>query len=113
MSALAELREQKQSVVFKRVLIATDFSAVSERALAYALPIVRRYGSEVSIVHAIPPEPRVSITWGPLPRERDHQRLEAEQEMRRLAEETRIKDLNPQLWLEKGRIWDVVSSIIQ
>ena len=41
MSALAQLREQKESVGFKRVLIATDFSAVSERALAYALPIVR------------------------------------------------------------------------
>lgn len=113
MSAIAQIREQKQSVGFKHVLIATDFSAVSERALAYALPIVRRYGSEVSIVHAIPPVPRESITWDPVPREFDRQRLEAEQEMRRLAEETRIKDLNPHMWLEKGRIWDVVSSIIQ
>jgi nucleotide-binding universal stress UspA family protein len=113
MSAIAQIREQKQSVGFKHVLIATDFSAVSERALAYALPIVRRYGSEVSIVHAIPPVPREAITWDPLPRELDRQRLEAEQEMRRLAEETRIKDLNPHMWLEKGRIWDVVSSIIQ
>src|SRR6266568_2334829 len=113
MSAIAQMREQKQSVGFKRVLIATDFSATSERALAYALPIVRRNRSMVSIVHAILPEPRESITWDPLPREFDRQRLEAEQEMGRLAEEAVIKDLNPHMLLEKGRVWDVLSSIIQ
>jgi nucleotide-binding universal stress UspA family protein len=113
MSASAQIREQKQSVGFKRVLIATDFSATSERALAYALPIVRRYRSALSIVHAIRPEPRESITWDPLPRELDRQRLEAEQEMGRLAEEAVIKDLNPHMLLEKGRVWDVLSSIIQ
>ena len=112
MSALAGLREQKQSVGFKRVLIATDFSAVSERALAYALPIVRRYRSLISIAHAILPESRESITWDPLPRELDRERLEAEREMARLAAEPRIKDLNPHMFLEQGPVWDVLSSIM-
>jgi nucleotide-binding universal stress UspA family protein len=113
MSAITQISDQQETVGFKHVLIATDFSPVSERALAYALPIVRQYGSTVSIVHAIEPEPRESITWDPLPRELNRRRIEAEQEMRRLGEEARIKDLNPHTWLEKGRIWDVVSSIIQ
>jgi nucleotide-binding universal stress UspA family protein len=113
MSAMTQIPEQKQSGLFKNVLIATDFSAVSERTLGYALPIVRRYGAALTIVHAIPPEPRESITGDPLPRELNRQRLEAEREMRRLAEEGRIKDLNPHMWLEKGRVWDVLSSIVQ
>ena len=113
MSAIAHIPEEKISVGFKRVLIATDFSATSERAVAYALAIVRRYRSALSIVHAIRPEPRESITWDPLPRELDRQRLEAEQEMERIAEEAVIKDLNPHMLLEKGRVWDVLSSIIQ
>ncbi len=112
MSALAQLREQKQSVGFKRVLIATDFSAVSERALAYALPIVRRYHALISIAHAIVPETRESITWDPLPRELDRERLEAEQEMARLAAEARIKELNPHIFLEQGPVWEVLSSIM-
>lgn len=112
MSALTQLREQKQSVGFKRVLIATDFSAVSERALAYALPIVRRYRSLISIAHAILPETRESITWDPLPLELDRERLKAEQEMARLAAETRIKDLNPHVFLEQGPVWEVLSSIM-
>ena len=113
MSAIAQIREQKQSVGFKRVLIATDFSAASERALAYALPIVQRYHSMLSIVHAILPETRESITWDPLPRELDRQRLEAEEEMGRLAQEARIRELSPHMVLEQGPVWDVLSSIIQ
>jgi len=56
MSAVAQVRDEKQSVGFKQVLIATDFSPASERALAYGLAIARRYGSALSVVHAIPPE---------------------------------------------------------
>jgi nucleotide-binding universal stress UspA family protein len=117
MSAISQveekIQEQKPAVGFKHVLIATDFSAFSERALAHALPIVRRYGSMVSIVHALPPETREPITFDPLPRELDDERLAAETEMRRLAKEARIKDLNPHIVLERGRVWDVLSSIIQ
>lgn len=113
MSSIAQIREPKQGVGFKHVLVATDFSAASERALAHALPIVRRYGSMLSIVNVILPETRESITWDPLPPELDRQRLEAEQAMRRLAEEERIKTLNPHAWVEQGPVWEVVSSIIQ
>jgi hypothetical protein len=36
MSALAQIHGPKQSVGFRQVLIATDFSDASRRALAYA-----------------------------------------------------------------------------
>jgi nucleotide-binding universal stress UspA family protein len=113
MSAIALVKQQKETIGFKRVLIATDFSAASERALAYALPIVRRYGSQVSIMHAIAAEPREFVISDPLPRELDRERLEAEKEMRRLAEDVDIKKLNPHMLLEKGRVWDVLSSIMK
>jgi nucleotide-binding universal stress UspA family protein len=34
MSALASVREEKQQICFKQILMATDFSAASQRALA-------------------------------------------------------------------------------
>ena len=113
MSAIAQIREVKQSVGFKRVLIATDFSELSERALAHALPIVRRCGSKLSIVHAIPPQTREPIFPDPLPRELDRERIEAETEMARLAEDACIKELHPHTVVERGRVWDVLSSTIQ
>lgn len=113
MSAISLVKEQKQSTGFKRVLVATDFSPVSERALAYALPIVRRYGSTMSIVHAMSPQVREPIILDPLPFQLDRERLGAETEMARLAEEMPVKNLHPHMFLERGGAWDVLASIIQ
>lgn len=111
MSALGSVREEKQQIGFKQVLMATDFSAASQRALAYALAIARRYGSEVALVHAIPPN-RESMPMDPLPRELNRSRLEAEQEMQRLEVEARLDQLAYTTVLEEGPVWDVISPII-
>lgn len=54
MSTVAQIPDQKQSVGFKQVLIATDFSDASQGAFDYAVAIARRYSSALSVVHAIP-----------------------------------------------------------
>ena len=113
MSTPAQIAPPKHSVGFKHVLIATDFSAASERALACALPIVQRYHSAVSIVHAISPETREPVTFDPLPAVLDRPRLRAEREMGRLADEAAIKNLSPHIVLEHGTVWDVLSSVIE
>jgi nucleotide-binding universal stress UspA family protein len=113
MSVLAQIQPQNQSVGFKQVLIATDFSDASRRALAYAIAIARRYGSALSIVHAIPPEPREPNPLPALPRELNRRRLEAEREMENLREKPEIDELNHHMVLESGRVWDVLGSVIQ
>lgn len=113
MSALTQLPEQKQSVGFKHVLFATDFSSVSERAFACALPIVRRFHSKVSIVHVIPPDPGPLFTWPPLPAELDRERLKAEHEMETLAHQGPLHNLHPHLLVRKGRVWDVFSAVME
>src|SRR5664279_3755502 len=100
MSAVTQIRGQKQSVEFKQVLIATDFSDASQGAFEYAVAMARRYGSALSVVHAIPPDPREPIPIYPLPRELDRDRLEAEQQMKQLGEKAGIHDLNHRLLLE-------------
>lgn len=113
MSALAQIQDQKQSIEFKHILAATDFSDASQRALDYALAIARQYGSALSVVHAIPPEPREPIPIKPLPRELNRRRLEAEQQMKRLGEDARINHVTDHLLVEQGRVWDVLASVVQ
>lgn len=113
MSTLAQIHGQKQSVGFKQVLIATDFSDASRRALAYAIAIARQYGSALSIVHALLPAPRDPIPLDVLPRGLNRRRLEAEQEMKNLGEKARIDDLKHHVLIEPGRVWDVLGSVIQ
>ena len=113
MSALAEIHDQKQTIGFKHVLIATDFSNASQQALAYALAIARRYGSSLSIVHAIPPGPRDPIPLEALPRELNRRQFDAEEQMKRLGENLRLEDLNYHTLLQQGPVWDVLASVIQ
>ena len=68
MSALAQIHDLKQGIGFKQVLVATDFSDGSQRALAYAIAIAQRYGSEISVVHVLPAAPRDQIPLEALPR---------------------------------------------
>jgi nucleotide-binding universal stress UspA family protein len=113
MSTVAQVRDEKQSVGFKQVLIATDFSPASERALAYGLAIARRYGSTLSVVHAIPPESREPIPLDPLPRELDRRQLDAEEQMKHLGQKAQINDIEYHLLLDQGPVWDVLSSVIE
>ncbi|MGA8149944.1 MAG: universal stress protein [Terriglobales bacterium] len=113
MSAVAQISDQKQRVHFKQVLIATDFSPASERAFGFALAIARRYGSVLSVVHAIPAEPREPIPIDPLPHELDRRRLEAEQQMKYLSESVPLNDLNHHLLMQRGPVWDVLESVIR
>jgi nucleotide-binding universal stress UspA family protein len=101
MSTAAPVAEQQEAKIdFEHIVVATDFSPASTRALEYAIALARRYGAEISLVHAISSEQR----------ERHH--IEAEQEMGSLAEEARLKDLRHHVVLEYGSVWEVLSSVL-
>ena len=40
-----------------KILVATDFSEVSDRALDYALALARRYDARIYLTHVIQPDP--------------------------------------------------------
>jgi nucleotide-binding universal stress UspA family protein len=110
MSATAQASEQKQTG-FKHILIATDFSPASERAVEWALAIARRDGAQLTLVHALTPEPREFVPMDSPP-ELDRPRLKAEQEMKQLAEKAAEKGIPCQLRVERGRAGDVVASFM-
>lgn len=47
-----------------RILVATDFSAPSERALEYAITIAGRFGASLHLLHVVE-DPMVTGTWAP------------------------------------------------
>ncbi len=114
MSTIAPIAEQKEKKIdFQHIVIATDFSAASKRALAHAATLARRYGAELSLVHAICHEPREPVPMDPLPREVDCQRLKAEQKMKQLDEESHLQSLRYRTLLQYGSVWDLVHSIVE
>jgi len=113
MATATQISDQKQNLAFRQVLMATDFSDASQRALTYAMAIARRYGSALSIAHAILPEPRDPIPLEPLPWELNRHHFEAERRMKRLGEAVSTNDLNHRLLLEQGPVWAVLAEAIQ
>jgi len=115
MPAVLQIQEEdeKQSVEFKQILIATDFSEASHRGFEYAVAMARHYGAALSVVHSFPLEPRAPVPIYPLPRELDRDRLEAEEALKKLGEQARTHNLNAQLLLEQGSVWEVLASVMR
>jgi nucleotide-binding universal stress UspA family protein len=101
------------NIQFKRILVGTDFSIASRRALSYALAMSRRYGSEISVVHAIPPEPRQPIPLDPLPGELNREQLQAREEMNALENEIDFRDTHYKNEIISGSAADVLVASIE
>ena len=78
----------------------------------FALAFVARYDSDLVIVHATEPEPREAVPMDPLPRELDRARIEAERQMKRLDKCAKLRDIPHNMIVERGEVWDVLSSVI-
>ena len=54
-------------MAFKNILIATDFSEVSQHALLHALAMPKRYDAKLTVVHVAPPEAQSLFLWSQSP----------------------------------------------
>ena len=113
MTVVAEKDDAQQRIAFKNVLLATDFSLASQRALSYAMAIARRYAATLTVINAIPLEPRDRIPLDPLPRELSRRLLEAAENMKQLETASPMNDLEHHFLLERGRVWDVLGAVMQ
>lgn len=95
-----------------RILVATDFSRESNRALDYAISLARRYGSHVYLAHVISPDayllaaPEVTVDLV------DSQRRDAENKFQELLLSGRLGDVPHDLSIEEGALWPSLQKII-
>ena len=108
MATMALESQHQAGISFKSILLATDFSEVSERALAYATAIARLHGSKIYVVHVIPHGPNsvVAEISG------DRLCLEAEREMERLGSRSALKPIAHETVLRAGPVCRVLSALI-
>jgi nucleotide-binding universal stress UspA family protein len=105
----AVIPEQQAAISFKNILLATDFSAASEKAFSCAVAIARRHGSRICLAHVIPPE---SVSFIPeFPAER--QRYEVKRQMESLASRSDLNQIPHEVVLRAGSVWSVLSAVIR
>jgi len=101
----------KTEVIFGHILVATDFSDASWRALGIALALGAEYDSRVLVVHVMQPD-RQYATFE-CPPELDLQRMTAEEQFKKIVGECGPGDKVNTTLLKHGPVAAMVSSLIE
>jgi nucleotide-binding universal stress UspA family protein len=65
--AKAAARPDPAVAKLENILVPTDFSEVSRKAIKYAIPFARKFGARITLLHVIEPLPYVAdLTYVPL-----------------------------------------------
>jgi len=104
--------EVTKPISFKRILVGTDFSETSRRALFYALALAKRYGAELRLLHALRPQPQEAIPDEPLPGELSREELQAKQDLLEFEQVAGIREFPHKDEIVSGDVADVLSSVI-
>jgi nucleotide-binding universal stress UspA family protein len=99
-------------IIFKNVLVPTDFTAASAAALAYARAFSRDHGSKIFVAHAVTPEPPVFLPMEPIPLALDSTWQDAQAELNQFLSQDVHKDTKHEGILERGQIWNVVDDVV-
>lgn len=100
-------------VAFKNILVATDFSEVSQHALLHALALAKRFDARLTVVHIAPPEAQVPIPMEPVPVEMDWQKKRAAERLARLEGFEALHMYPHEMLLKQGSPWPEISGLIE
>ena len=102
-----------ENVRFKRILLATDFSAASEKALPYAAALSRHFGATLYVAHVIATEDYAHIP----PSVRDgalaEMKLQAERRITGLLAVSHFRGIPHQIVLDHGDVLPVLSLTVE
>lgn len=99
------------NVSLANILVATDFSETSERALEHALSLARTYRSRIFLAHVIP----VVLMMAPELAEasREKMRRDAHQGMERIQSSGRFLGVSHEEIIEEGYLWPNIEGLIK
>lgn len=105
------MEELYQRVRFKNIMYATDFSTASQMALRYALPLARKYSSNIFVTHVSSP---MAASAAPSGRTAATTRETDRDIMQSMAQvEPQLKDIPHEFILRRGRIWKEMEAVIK
>src|SRR5882762_4500871 len=100
-------------LVLNNVLVPTDFSEASERALAYARGFAEDYGAKVYVTHAVNPMPPIFMPMEPIPIDLDAEWQDAEALLNRFEANQLLNDTPHEAILGRGETWNVIEDVIR
>ena len=97
-------------VAINHILVATDFSSESQRALQYALSLAKRYEAKLFITHAVPPNAGTTTVEMQLS-VHDLMQSNAERNLALLEQTEELKTFPHEVIVESGEAWEVLKEV--
>ena len=100
-------------VSLDRILMATDFSPASDRALEYALSLAQHYGSHLIVAHIITLDGYPLIAPDLTAAREQKYRQEAKDAMAKLVRSGRLIGVSHDILIEEGTLWPAIQRLIE
>jgi nucleotide-binding universal stress UspA family protein len=98
---------------FKNILLATDFSPASDRALEYAISLARRYGSAIYLTHIVTMDGYPMMSPEFAASSLQNMRAEAEKGFREILKSGRLLALPYKAVIQEGDLWPALEESIE
>jgi nucleotide-binding universal stress UspA family protein len=98
---------------FDRVLLTTDFSSISEKALPYAAAIARHFGATLHVVHVIATEEYAHIPASEHTQALARMKQQAERQITAILTSSHFQGIPHKITLDHGDVLAVLSRIVE
>ncbi len=105
--------EVNRMVQIKKILVATDFSLFSDRALDYALAVARRYKSQIYLTHILALDPYAMVTPELAMASIERLRQNAARHFSEIQKLERLERVPYEVVIEEGPFWPTMESVIK
>ena len=120
LAPLAQVTVPQASVALRNILVATDFSECSERALRHGVAIASHYGSTLHLLHVVSPTsffvgaPEAYLGGADaLSKAVGFAHHDVESLLRRIAGAVRVKALQHRNWVVPGGVWETIRTLVR
>jgi len=116
MPQVAEPREHVETakrVSLTKILVTTDFSEVSDRALDYAIALARRYDARIYLTHIITPDPFQFAEPQLAQATYEKVRQAAEEGIADILVSGKLRGVAHEVLLDEGNVWPTLQNLIR
>ena len=99
-------------VQLTNILVGTDFSPASDRALEYALSLARRYEARIFLAHVITSDADVMMAPEIMARTYENEVCQAQWRMGEILISGRLRDVFHETVIEHGSLWPTLEALI-
>lgn len=100
-------------IVVKSILVATDFSGVSDKPLRHALAIARHYGAKVYLAHVVSAQSFTLAGPEAVNAATDAAWRDARQLEKDLLQRGKLAGLNHEVIVLQGNVWEELEKVVQ